>query len=585
MRAAEAADRSGPPGCSRSRAVHAGLTFIQRMGETMMRNPRLHARYGSDLLLPFTIRRPAQTTEEARALDVATRLATAWRSRHAGRVLPPDTPPSHLLDLMQGLYALESLGLSKGGLRAQVTERCASWRASDFLRYDPRAGEPSPLLREDCPCGAKPAPGSSSCDECKRPSVPMSAFDVYLEAIVHTFHACRMGIPLGACFFNVLRQLAAATMRVTTAASTGARLSVKDRHYLAYALTHVIYALSNFDERSLPPDLFPQPFREALRSRLAEAIAAKDIDLSAELLDCLSTLGQGEAEESQRAVQFILSAQKPDGGWLCGSHADQFSRYHATVVAVGALLKHSYVCCEPVLSAASLVLPTWFAIEGSAASEEACRLCCNGSLCSVDHTRVAARKAAAEAESAVTTLEVRWPLPPDDCRRVVLLPVERRIEIRVGVLNDKVRQHEERLRQQMRLKADLRFVHTAVRSSGAPAMRGGKVGEEELLLLRSRLRAEKARKKLEHRLKPLQTDVRSGLVALDNAVQKLLLSPVQFSTTPRPASANQDSSSLVPLADYIRSARSFSAACTRPASHHCLFNGQPVRMGKRQPGS
>jgi len=514
--------RAPEPGVgSRSRAVHAGLNFIERMGEAMMRNPRLHARYGSDLLLPFTIRRPAQTNEEAHALDVAARLATGWRSRHAGRVLPPDTPPSQLLDLMQGLYALKSLGLSEGGLRAQVAERCASWRASDFLRYDPRAGEPSPLIREDCPCGAQPAPGSSSCHECKRPSVPMSAFDVYLEAIVHTFHACRMAIPLGACFFDVLRQLAAATMRASAAAATGKLMSAKDRYYLAYALTHVIYALSNFDERSLPPDLFPQPFREALRSRLAEAVAAKDPDLSAELLDCLSTLGEAEAEDSQRAIHFILSEQKPDGGWLCASHTDQFSRYHATVVAVGALLKHSYVCCEPVLPAASLVLPTWFAVQGAAASEEASRLCCNGSLCQVDHTRAAARKAAAEAESAVTSLEVRWPLPPDDCKRVALLPVERRIEIRVGVLRDKVQQHEERLRQQMRAKADLRFVsHTAVRGSGSLAVRGCNVSEEDLVILRSRFRAEKARRRLEHRLKPLLPKVGQELVAQDKAVQK-----------------------------------------------------------------
>ena len=36
-------------------------------------------------------------------------------------------------------------------------------------------------------------------------------------------------------------------------------LSQKDSHYLCYALTHVIYALNNFGERSLPASLFPAP--------------------------------------------------------------------------------------------------------------------------------------------------------------------------------------------------------------------------------------------------------------------------------------------------------------------------------------
>lgn len=35
----------------------------------------------------------------------------------------------------------------------------------------------------------------------------MSAFDVMLEAIVYSFFGCRMRIGLGACFFDVLRQL------------------------------------------------------------------------------------------------------------------------------------------------------------------------------------------------------------------------------------------------------------------------------------------------------------------------------------------------------------------------------------------
>ena len=51
-----------------------------------------------------------------------------------------------------------------------------------------------------------------------------------------------------------LPQLAAA---FGEANAKGHALGRKDRHYLAYAITHVIYALSNFNERALPPHLFP----------------------------------------------------------------------------------------------------------------------------------------------------------------------------------------------------------------------------------------------------------------------------------------------------------------------------------------
>lgn len=436
----------------------------------MLRNPRLLSRYGSDLLLPFTIRRPVQTDEEAHALQVATRLAKGWWAKHQGRILPPNTPPSELLDLIQGLYALKSLGLNDGGLHKQVVERCASWRAADFLRYDPRTSEPSPSLREDCACGSRPANGSSFCAECKRPSIPMSSFDVYLEAVVHTFHGCRMGIPLGACFFDVVRQLAAAMMKADADCSETSSLAcAKDRHYSAYALTHVIYALSNFDERSLPPELFPQRLRTALFLRLNAALAAKDPDLSAELLDCLNAIGESESKEAKRAVQFIMKAQKPDGGWQCEGESDQFSRFHASLVAVGALLRHSYLCCEPIFPTVSLVLPRWFEVDGAAESMAAKEACKNGTLCLVDHTQAGTHEAFLEAEAATSSLEIRWPLREVERKYVTMLPVHRRIDIRTRLLRDKMQQNNARLREVMRAEADERYLNNPAVIGAGPS--------------------------------------------------------------------------------------------------------------------
>ena len=49
--------------------------------------------------------------------------------------------------------------------------------------------------------------------------------------------------------FDVLRQVCGAFAALYPQRD---KLREKDKHYLTYAITHVIYALNNFDERSLP---------------------------------------------------------------------------------------------------------------------------------------------------------------------------------------------------------------------------------------------------------------------------------------------------------------------------------------------
>ena len=274
------------------RAIIKGLDFLLSMGETLFRNETLSSKHGADVLLPFYVptSKAAASPEERHALKVALRLAAEWRSRAAKVVkLPPSIPPSELLDMMQGLYSLECLGLSEPVLREQLFEKSANYGAVDFLKYDPKLGEPAANLREACMCGAKPAAGAAECPKCKRPTVPMSKFDVWLEALVWSFHGCRMRIGLGACFFDVLRQVCHAFGRLYPQREA---LCEKDKHYLTYALTHVIYALNNFDERSLPPSLFPAEVPSYLREQMKHAIRADDPDLAGELLDCL-VLGEG----------------------------------------------------------------------------------------------------------------------------------------------------------------------------------------------------------------------------------------------------------------------------------------------------
>ena len=177
----------------------------------------------------------------------------------------------------------------------------------------------------------------------------------------------------------MLRQVCAAFGRLYPKRS---RLKEKDKHYLTYALTHVIYALNNFDERSLPQSLFPPSVPAFMREQLAAAIKADDPDLAGELLDCLKCLGEGASEAAVAAEQFLLSSQDTnDGGWVCKGEADLYSRYHASLVAVAALMDHSYASHGSVFPAASEVLPCWFGdvhepseVASSAADNHSCLL-------------------------------------------------------------------------------------------------------------------------------------------------------------------------------------------------------------------
>jgi len=140
---------------------------------------------------------------------------------------------------------------------------------------------------------------------------------------------------------------------------------------LTYALTHVIYALNNFDERSLPPTLFPPTVPAFLREQLRGAMKADDPDLAGELLDCLKCLGEGGSPLVVEAEQFLVARQSAaDGGWVCKGEADLYSRYHASLVAVAALLDHSYRAHGPAFAGAVHVLPHWFTPPAEASSGE-----------------------------------------------------------------------------------------------------------------------------------------------------------------------------------------------------------------------
>lgn len=90
-----------------------------------------------------------------------------------------------------------------------------------------------------------------------------------------------------------------------------------------------------------------------------------------QLVDCLKCLGEGGSAAVEEGERFIVARQSAaDGGWSCKGEADLYSRYHASLVAVAALMDHTYRAHGPVFERAADVLPHWFTPPARPGAEE-----------------------------------------------------------------------------------------------------------------------------------------------------------------------------------------------------------------------
>jgi len=107
-----------------------------------------------------------------------------------------------------------------------------------------------------------------------------------------------------------------------------------------FGLTHVFYAASGYfrrypDAGAFGPEL--EMLRRALRRYLAAPVPDQSyfLDVQAEVLVALALLRAPRDDDVRAMQQRLLGLQRPDGGW---GERDGIERYHATVVAVQALL-------------------------------------------------------------------------------------------------------------------------------------------------------------------------------------------------------------------------------------------------------
>jgi hypothetical protein len=159
-----------------------------------------------------------------------------------------------------------------------------------------------------------------------------------------------------------------------------------------YLVTHAVLTLTNYGELRVHPSLLPHEFfflREHLplhmrlplpaaagASGSAASSHAGDVHLVGETIECLRCFGCSDADPLiQAGIAWLCHCQGADGAWDrrrgsrrgssggssggCGTPAQAYVTYHATMVALHALMAHHHRGWGPGPAGAGALLREW----------------------------------------------------------------------------------------------------------------------------------------------------------------------------------------------------------------------------------
>ncbi len=160
----------------------------------------------------------------------------------------------------------------------------------------------------------------------------MTPYLVWYVALIRTYVAAVYGVSLGATYEDVLRWLP--TLRPYPASFSDA-----DFYDAAYAVTHIVYTLNDYDKYRLRPEWLPREYA-FLTKNLGVLIEAKDPETVGEFLECLNCFGlSGRGPLIRAGTDFLLASQNADGSWGKTDNEDIYRNYHVTLAATGGLMK------------------------------------------------------------------------------------------------------------------------------------------------------------------------------------------------------------------------------------------------------
>jgi hypothetical protein len=310
-----------------ARAARRGFDFLRRFA----RAPENFEAWGSDFLNYFYVVADTAADAGMRRLGRAegARLARRWCRRNPSIPEEPDAEAVYEL-VYGGLYADRVCGR---GRRPKAKLRLAARRlpAADFLWFDPKAEPPPADVPDECRCGLWNERGRKTCADCRRGLKMMTRYLVWYVALIRTYVADSYGVSLGASYADVLRWLPGLRPYPGAFGEPGF-------YDAAYAVTHVVYTLNDYDKYRLRPSWLPREFA-FLKKHLPRLIEERDPETTGEFLECLKCFGLSTRGPLVRAgTDFLLASQNADGSWGRTDNEDIYRNYHTTLAAAGGLM-------------------------------------------------------------------------------------------------------------------------------------------------------------------------------------------------------------------------------------------------------
>jgi hypothetical protein len=309
------------------RAALRGFEFVHRFA----RRPRHFATWGSDFLnlFDFVARSPASPKLRRLGREAGRELARRWRRLH--RSVRPDADAESVYDLLYGDLYARRLGEPDPALRGQLRRAVRRFTPRDYFGFDPTSEPPPRDLPAECLCGRWNERGRKTCQECRRRLRMQSRYGVWYVALIRTYMAARARLSLGAEFADVLGWLP--SMRPYPPSD----YADADFYDAAYAVTHVVYTLNDYDLYRLRPAWLPAEFA-FVKANVREAMNAEDAEMTGEFLDTLKCFGlDARSALVREATDFLLARQNPDGSWGDTETENVYCNYHPTLTAASAL--------------------------------------------------------------------------------------------------------------------------------------------------------------------------------------------------------------------------------------------------------
>ncbi|HEX8720772.1 MAG TPA: hypothetical protein VF736_09100 [Pyrinomonadaceae bacterium] len=309
-----------------ARAARRGAEFMLGFA----RKPGHFKEWGSDFLYYFQVLANTAADPLFRRWARAEGAELARRWRRLNPEVPADADAGAVYDLAYGSLHADKLGVRDPSMRAPLRAAARRFCAADFVWFDPAAEPPPADVPRQCRCGLWNERGRRTCAGCRRRLSTMSRYRVWYNALIRTYMMARYGLSLGTGYADVLR-------RADALRPYPSDPSDPDFYDAAYAVTHVVYTLNDYDVYRLRPAWLPDEF-EFLRAHADGAVAAGDAEMVGEFLECLKCFGAGPRSPLvRRGTDFLLASQNEDGSWGDTDTDNTYVNYHTTLTASGGL--------------------------------------------------------------------------------------------------------------------------------------------------------------------------------------------------------------------------------------------------------